>query len=140
MTHTLEQKRINTQKKRDERRVLAFSLLGDKCTMCGSESNLEFDHIDPATKQHTISSIWTSKLEIFLKEIDKCQLLCHECHVEKSRLNCEQSQFRESNGSHKLTTLDVMEINWLRSNGDTIKSLAEQYKVHRTTICRAKLR
>ena len=59
--------------------------LGDRCAECGSDESLEFDHIDPATKEFSIMSRWNSPLEALCAELDKCQLLCAECHLEKSR-------------------------------------------------------
>ena len=67
-----------------KRRKEAVDLLGGKCVVCGSTENLEFDHIDPQTKKKTIAKIWGYSKETFLKEINKCQLLCRKCHEEKS--------------------------------------------------------
>ena len=57
--------------------------LGGKCVKCGSESNLEFDHIDPSTKDFSIMRLWHCK-NVYA-ELDKCQLLCNKCHKEKHR-------------------------------------------------------
>lgn len=70
--------------KRIERRGVAKYLLGGKCVGCGSKKRLEFDHIDPSTKMFNISESAGRTMESFLEEVDKCQLLCHPCHVEKS--------------------------------------------------------
>ena len=59
--------------------------LGDICAECGSDESLEFDHIDPATKEFAIMSRWNSPLEALRPELDKCQLLCTDCHMDKSR-------------------------------------------------------
>lgn len=62
---------------------------GGKCEICGynkCEGALEFHHIDPTTKDKTISQ-WNFNydldINIFLKEVDKCQLLCANCHREQ---------------------------------------------------------
>jgi hypothetical protein len=57
--------------------------LGGKCLWCGTTENLEFDHIDPAQKQFTISSFPCS-LEMWWKEVEKCRLLCKVCHKKHS--------------------------------------------------------
>lgn len=59
--------------------------LGGKCVMCGSEDNLEFDHIDASQKKYNVSKILsTHSKQKVEEEMAKCQLLCSECHLEKS--------------------------------------------------------
>jgi hypothetical protein len=57
--------------------------LGGKCVWCETTENLEFDHIDPAHKQFTISAFPCS-LELWWKEVEKCRLLCKSCHKKHS--------------------------------------------------------
>ena len=52
------------------------------CARCGANENLEVDHIDPLTK--VSHNVWTWAEEKRLEELAKCQVLCHNCHVEKS--------------------------------------------------------
>ena len=57
---------------------------GGKCKICGYNKyigNLAFHHLDPSKKSFRISgkSISLEKLKC---EVDKCQLLCHNCHGE----------------------------------------------------------
>lgn len=80
------------RERRDIRRNLAYLRLGSCCKVCGSTSNLEFDHIDPSTKEFNISSAKAldGPLERLFSEVDKCQLLCKKHHVEKT--NKENSQ------------------------------------------------
>ena len=60
-------------------------LLGGKCVRCGSTEHLEFDHIEPDLKSFTITSrIHTAPEEVILEELKKCQLLCSQCHDEKT--------------------------------------------------------
>lgn len=68
-----------------ERVALARERLGGVCVKCGADENLEFDHIDPSTKVHHVSEAANWALERFLSEVDKCQLLCKPCHIEKTR-------------------------------------------------------
>lgn len=67
------------------RRAEVITQLGGACNQCGSVNNLEFDHIDPATKDFNVSKKITNA--DITDEISKLQLLCHRCHIEKSKLD-----------------------------------------------------
>jgi 5-methylcytosine-specific restriction endonuclease McrA len=68
-----------------KRRRRAEKMLGGKCVVCGTKSNLDIDHIDPSTKLLGPERLWTSAEEKFLAEIKKCQLLCRTCHNDKTQ-------------------------------------------------------
>ena len=70
-----------------KRRVEAELFLGGKCVICGVSEDLEFDHINPATKLYTIAKASSFSEKRFWEEVKKCQLLCKEHHYEKSRIN-----------------------------------------------------
>lgn len=57
--------------------------LGNKCVHCGSTEALEVDHIDPTNKKFNVTSNWSYPWDTLIDEINKCQLLCIECHTEK---------------------------------------------------------
>lgn len=60
----------------------AHYLKGAVCARCGSCSNLELDHIDPARKvSHRIWSWSKARIEA---ELEKCQWLCFSCHRAKT--------------------------------------------------------
>ena len=61
-----------------------YNFLGKICASCGSGENLEIDHIDPSTKSFTLGNQWSRKWEDLVIELEKCQLLCHQCHVAKT--------------------------------------------------------
>ena len=64
--------------------------LGGKCVKCGTTENLQFDHIHPKDKLFAITrQLLMSDRKKFQEELDKCQLLCIDCHIEKTRLNGE---------------------------------------------------
>lgn len=72
--------------------------LGGKCRNCGAKENLEFDHINPETKRYSVSQIW-SKADLVEKEMKLCQLLCTECHKEKSSKECSLRFRKEAHGT-----------------------------------------
>lgn len=67
------------------RRQMLIDRLGGVCVDCGTDRNLEFDHVDPAQKEFDVSSNWSINLEDLLSEIDKCVLRCKPCHEIKTR-------------------------------------------------------
>ena len=84
--YTVKNKNFNI-KKYHNRRLELIVLLGGKCAWCGSTEHLEFDHKDPNAKEFSVSRILTYSWERILKEIKKCQLLCHECHLIKNKID-----------------------------------------------------
>ena len=70
----------------NKRRNHWLQYMGGKCVSCGSIDNLEFDHIDKSTKKYEPRMLWSRQLETIIEELMKCQLLCHECHILKTRM------------------------------------------------------
>lgn len=68
-----------------ERKLEAISLLGGRCFNCSSTRNLELDHIDRKLKNFSLSKLWSISKERYLEELELCQLLCYDCHKEKTR-------------------------------------------------------
>lgn len=93
---TAERVYIRNYKRRwaAKRRALAVEALGGKCAHCSSTRRLEFDHIDPATKTVPSDRLRAARADVFWKEITKCQLLCHRCHIRKSRSEGDYSYSR----------------------------------------------
>lgn len=60
---------------------------GGKCEVCGynkCQGALQFHHNDPNEKEFTIAKYKNTKLNDVIKnELDKCSLLCANCHAEK---------------------------------------------------------
>jgi hypothetical protein len=62
----------------------AVQYKGGKCETCGYDKHqaaLTFHHIDPSKKEFTISGKSTVGFNTIKKELDKCQLLCRNCHA-----------------------------------------------------------
>ena len=66
------------------RRLQAIGAMGGRCAKCGSVDSLEFDHIDRAFKRGEIAKWLTQGEQKYLKELERCQLLCKPCHREKT--------------------------------------------------------
>lgn len=83
------------QQRRADRRERLVELLGGVCNDCDSIEDLNFDHIDRSTKKFTLSGAGLDKKwETILAELDKCQLLCVDCHKKKT------VEFRDHVGGH----------------------------------------
>ena len=72
------------QQKRAIRKFCCLIMLGGRCVHCGSQEELQFDHVERTTKEYQIGDLWLGSLEKLLTEIFKCQLLCWPCHIKKS--------------------------------------------------------
>lgn len=67
------------------KRYRAVQELGGKCVKCGETNifKLDFHHKDPNEKEFGISQLSQhATWDTLKKEIDKCILLCSNCHVE----------------------------------------------------------
>lgn len=114
-----------------KRRKEWFDINGP-CVLCGSTSNLQVDHKDPNTKiSHYIWS-WCDARR--LPELAKCQVLCRQCHINKSKTECPKG---ENKFGVKLTEQQILQMKaeyrpGKRGYGYT--SLAKKYGINRKTI------
>ena len=74
------------QRRRDKIKQLAVEYKGSKCEICGYDkciAALEFHHKDPTKKDFGISAKgYTRSWETVKTELDKCILVCANCHRE----------------------------------------------------------
>ena len=73
------------EKNRVQQRIDAINYKGGKCEHCGYNKYhgaLEFHHKDPTQKEPKNFKPGASKVK-YLAEIDKCVLLCSNCHREE---------------------------------------------------------
>jgi len=68
------------KERRKSRKLRFIEMLGGKCERCGSIENLEFDHLKPTQKKFIISKFIDRADVNLLDEVNKCQLLCKQCH------------------------------------------------------------
>lgn len=59
-------------------KVIAY--LGGICSKCGADKNLEIHHKNPKEKAFSLAKFWSYKWNEILSEIQKCTLLCFDCH------------------------------------------------------------
>ena len=64
-----------------------------KCFKCGDTRTyvLDYHHIDPSKKDFTIGRIKKGSLDLIQQEIDKCIVLCANCHREFHFLEKEKN-------------------------------------------------
>lgn len=67
-----------------KQRARAIEHLGGSCVVCGTKESLEFDHIDRETKSFSVGQHLSRRWDDIVSELDKCQLLCTEDHLEKT--------------------------------------------------------
>lgn len=75
--------------RRKRLKLLAVIVKGGRCEQCGYNkylSVLEFHHKDSDTKEFTISQNINRSWRKVFDEIQKCELLCANCHREKHAL------------------------------------------------------
>ena len=77
--HLRKKKEYDAQKKA----LLSLIKILQGCEQCGYNQHpqaLTFDHIDPSTKEFSVANYGARSWEALLKEIDKCRVLCANCH------------------------------------------------------------
>lgn len=73
----------------------AIAQLGGKCKKCKTTDTrvLQFDHVDPSTKITEATTLrHKADPSAFLEEIQKCQLLCANCHHIKTNYSTDIEQ------------------------------------------------
>ena len=73
--------------RRKTNRAKGLKYLGTKCRNCKIKDTevLTFHHIDRNNKYDNVSSLWHLKWPIIKIELDKCELLCANCHMKHHR-------------------------------------------------------
>lgn len=81
--------RIKKKEKLKEKRILfkkkCIEYKGGKCSMCGYDKHiaaLHFHHVDPYGKDFEISKANYKNWDDVKLELDKCLLVCANCHAE----------------------------------------------------------
>ena len=88
--------------RRLRRRKELEAMKGGKCQICGSDKHLHFDHRVNSDRSFRLSGArLDGSWEAILKELTKCDLLCADCHLDKTRAN------NETGGGHNKISDDA---------------------------------
>lgn len=109
------------------------------CRHCGSNENLEVDHVNPNDKvSHRIWS-WTESKR--LEELKKCQVLCKNCHFEKT---LEENKLRHKGVSRPETRIvsneKILKVKELTEKGLSEKEACSIVGISRGTYSSIKIR
>lgn len=80
----------NANKAKIWRKAEMVAYKGGKCQRCGYDKCIEaltFHHRDPKSKKFELSGSHARQWALVLQELDKCDMLCANCHLE---LHAEQ--------------------------------------------------
>jgi hypothetical protein len=116
----------------------------DECGWNGSPNGLHFHHRDPTTKEFSISSIQirlniNKRIPHYIKdEVDKCDLLCVNCHRRK-HIDFEKiHEFRYEilKRKEKYKPLNHHDTEFIKELTKTMsyKEIEKKYKINRSTI------
>ena len=78
-----EDQRAKQRENKRQRKIEAIAYKGGKCSTCGGEFHpaaFEFHHINPKEKDRDPSKMMGMSKEKLFAELDKCVLLCANCH------------------------------------------------------------
>lgn len=99
-----------------ERKRTIVELFGGKCLLCGYCKNinaLDFHHIDPKTKDGSITSLRQTQWKKLLNELKKCILVCKNCHAE--------IHWPEKHSEHKIdNSLKIKATGQCKTCGDEV--------------------
>ncbi len=91
---------MSRQLKRYHRlRKIVVKKLGGKCVECGFKKFLQLDHKDKNNKTIEVGKIFNLSLKRIWEEALKCQLLCKDCHIDKTRKDLGQKDARKTHGT-----------------------------------------
>ena len=145
-------------RRRNKIRLVEYK--GGKCERCGYNKcidALEFHHLDPNEKDFGLSCGDTRSLEKLKAEVDKCIMVCANCHREihaeererkilerdKKKIQLEKEFYltkkTDKNRQSKKLISDKLDINLIKediSNKLNKKDIAKKYSIGLTTLKR----
>lgn len=66
--------------------IVAKHLVGSSCQDCGNDdwTILQFDHVDPTSKESGISDMIGRSQKKIEAELNKCEIVCPNCHAKRT--------------------------------------------------------
>jgi hypothetical protein len=89
----------NTKIRRFRAKAAAIKYLGGVCRDCGWSGNqaaLQFHHTDPNKKDFVIGNVANKSWDSIKKEMEKCILLCANCHSIRHSTKNDEKFIREA--------------------------------------------
>lgn len=103
------------------------------CAKCGSNENLELDHIDPKNK--VTHKVWSRNKNFREKELLKCQVLCKKCHKEKTKNDLHKMNIGKPNIKlRKITDDQIKEVLYLYKDGMSYRSACKLVGISYSTF------
>ncbi len=134
------------QKRRYKIKEKSVEYKGGKCEICGYDKcidALEFHHKNPKEKDFGIGyKGYTRKWDIVKEELDKCILVCANCHREihsqehkelKDRIMNRKNLSLSSNSEKYIINIDKI-IDMKDNQGKSFYQISNELKLNRNTI------
>jgi hypothetical protein len=91
------QNKIKEKRQEDRKEFLNNHKIEKGCTLCGYNKHpaaLDFSHKDPKSKSFNVSAGRFYSMKRLMKEINKCDILCANCHREKTAVDKDYIHWR----------------------------------------------
>jgi 5-methylcytosine-specific restriction endonuclease McrA len=132
MPYKDKQKQREYQKKWIRKRRYEF-FSGKKCEKCGSKNRLELDHVNPSDKVD--NRVWSWSEERRNEEIEKCQVLCYNCHLDKTRVYLRAIKLGSEPPNKRLSDKFASELRKeIQRSDKTLKQLSIKHNVPYHTV------
>jgi hypothetical protein len=103
-----DRRNINRRKRYQENREIINREKARPCVDCGIQYNpwiMQFDHRDPKDKAFAIGAGKIPSREALIAEIKKCQVVCSNCHAERSHKQRIEKKFLDAVNDPQLRLL-----------------------------------